>query len=602
MKYPLLNRIATQRMYTEQFIGLDRRPRTNDGAFSAMENMTGEPWPLISSRKKRGLVRTLNNPQGLIANNKLAWIDGTTLYYDGQATPLNNLSLAAGMTPKQLVNFGAYILIFPDGAYYNTVDAADYGYIERKWTQSTTATFAICGMDGVEYPQQQITVSDEAPEDPLEGDYWLNTGDKPHALYRWRGFYSSWIGEATVYVKITAQGIGAGLKTQDNITLSGIAAPNGSDTDVQEQMAALNATHVIQAVDDDYIVVIGLLDETVQTAGGMHADRLMPQMEFVTECNNRLWGCHHGMNDGEIVNEIHASALGDFKNWSKYLGTSQDSYTVSVGTPGKFTGAVTHRGMPYFFKEQAVHKLYGDRPSNYQMQTQIIDGVRSGCGGSLMVCNGVLYYVGDNGVQYFETQPENAGGALGPDPFDKAVAGEYNGRYYLSMQDKAGDWGLYVLDTNQGRGTWHREDASHAIAFAKYGSDLYMLGADGKLWALMGSEGTKEEQVEYRADTGVMGYEYPGHKFLWRLNLRMELLPGASCEIYAEYDGSGIWESKGTLYGGNQVRTYTVPIVPKRCDHMRIRLQGQGEMHLYSIARILKTGADGMSRGSVHNR
>lgn len=81
MHYPTLQPIPSHALWTEQFTGLDRRPRTYDGSFDAMGNMTGDQWPLLCSRKKRGIVAELEKPLGMIAMEKLAWIDGSTLYY-----------------------------------------------------------------------------------------------------------------------------------------------------------------------------------------------------------------------------------------------------------------------------------------------------------------------------------------------------------------------------------------------------------------------------------------------------------------------------------------------------------------------------------------
>ena len=38
-------------------------------------------------------------------------------------------------------------------------------------------------------------------------------------------------------------------------------------------------------------------------------------------------------------------------------------------------------------------------------------------------------------------------------------------------------------------------------------------------------------------------------------------------------------------------QTFCVPVIPRRCDHCRIRLSGQGPMKLYSIGRVLETGS-----------
>lgn len=594
MKFPELYRTGTQRLFTEQFIGLDRRPRTIDGACGYMENMSGDPSPLLSSRKKRGLVETLSTPRGLIAAGKLGWIDGGTLYYDGTATPVNDLSQDAGMLPKKLVSMGAYIVIFPDGAYYNTSNPAEYGRIDRLYQspESGNVTYHLCAMDGTLYDDEKITVSDSAPENPADGDYWMDTSEETHYLKQWRDSYGMWMGVGTVYIKISCTGIGIGIKAGDGVELSGITYNGTGGEAVKKQYEALNTTMIVQACGDDYLVVIGIIDQSyTQATGTVRADRKAPRMDYVVECNNRLWGCRSGIEEGKALNEIYACALGDFKNWRKYAGNSQDSYAVSVGTDGPFTGAITHRGQPYFFKENCVHKIYGEKPSNYQMQTTLCDGVRKGCDGTLQAVNGTLYYLGLNGVCYFETLPMDASDALGEERFDEATAGEYDGKYYISMRGAGGKWSLYCLNTL--KGTWHREDESHAISFARLGDEIYMLLSDGRLYAINGTDGEKEKEIFWRADSAVMGYEYPDHKYLSRFNLRMKLGSFADCRLYIEYDSSGIWEEKGHMTGSGEVKTYTLPVVPRRCDHLRLSIRGRGEIQLYSVARILGVGSDG---------
>ena len=66
--------------------------------------------------------------------------------------------------------------------------------------------------------------------------------------------------------------------------------------------------------------------------------RSVPEMDFVIESGNRLWGCKYGVVDGKAVNEIYASKLGDFKNWNCYAGRSTDSYVATRGSDGPFTG------------------------------------------------------------------------------------------------------------------------------------------------------------------------------------------------------------------------------------------------------------------------
>ena len=589
MRYPRLNTYAGQQLWTEQFLGLDKRPRTYDGAFEDMGNMTGEPWPLLSSRKKRGLVAELEKPLGLASLGKLSWIDGPTLYYGGQATPINGLSLAEDMLPKRMVTMGAYILIFPDGVYYNTADPGDFGSINRLYEteEGQEITYTLCAMDGTDYPQGKTTVSDAAPRNPADGDYWLDTRGETHALYQW---HDEWIGISSVYVKIAATGIGKGLRVQDNVALSGIAY-TGQNDKLREQLEFLNADHVVQALDEDFLVVIGIIDQAyTQTSGTLRANRRIPTMDFLIECNNRLWGCRYGTEKGETVNRIYASALGDFKNWEKFMGTSQDSYYVNVGTEGPFTGAAVHRGNPCFFKENCVHRIYGEKPANFQTQITICDGVRQGAGDTLIPYNGGLYYLGINGVQYFESLPQPIGKALGEKRLTEGAAGQAGGKYYLSARDESGFWNLYVLDTE--RGIWHRQDDSRAMAFAELNGEMYMLLTNGALYALNGSAGEMEkEDVTWYAETAPMGYEYPEQKYLSRFLLRMKLGENADCTVLIQYDGDGVWHHKGTVRGKDKVKSYLIPILPRRCEYMKLRLEGHGEIHLYGIGRELALGS-----------
>ena len=74
-------------------------------------------------------------------------------------------------------------------------------------------------------------------------------------------------------------------------------------------------------------------------------------------------------------------------------------------------------------------------------------------------------------------------------------------------------------------------------------------------------------------------------------SIRAQMEEGAEMDVYIQYDSSGVWERKGRikLKGTN---TVTVPIRPRRCDHMRIRLEGKGMFRLFSVAKIISFGSD----------
>ena len=122
---PRLPQSELKRDVTDSFKGYNHRLKIKKGEFYDMMNLSSTGYPMLSCRKKRGLMLNMEQPQGLLAKEELAWIDAGKLYYAGEETPL---AVSAG--EKQMVSMGAYICIFPDKLFYNTADAADYGCME----------------------------------------------------------------------------------------------------------------------------------------------------------------------------------------------------------------------------------------------------------------------------------------------------------------------------------------------------------------------------------------------------------------------------------------------------------------------------------------
>ena len=88
-----------------------------------------------------------------------------------------------------------------------------------------------------------------------------------------------------------------------------------------------------------------------------------------------------------------------------------------------------------------------------------------------------------------------------------------------------------------------------------------------------------------------MYYEYTDQKYVRRYDIRLKMDVGAHMEVFLEYDSSGTWISAGTV-NASTLLSATLPVRPRRCDHMRIKLQGTGNVRVLSIARILVKGSD----------
>lgn len=577
---PTLGYEYNEREVTDTFRGYNHQLKIGDGEFYNTKNLTSAYYPLLANRKRRGRVAGLTAPGGILAKDKLAWVDNGVLYYDGTATPVTGLSGGE----KQLVSMGAYIVVFPDKKFYNTADPADCGSLEATYTSTGAVKYTLCRMDGTEYGTP--TVSDEAPQNPDSGDIWIDTGGETHVVKQWSSAGSEWMSIPTVHTRI--QFISYGeiptlFKRYDGVTISGAEA----DVNGEKVIYALGGDEETM----DYIVVVGLLEQAItQTTGYVRIERKTPDMDYVVECQNRLWGCRYGVSDGKNLNEIYCCALGDFKNWRQYMGISTDSWTASVGSDGPWTGAVNYLGYPMFFKENRIHRVAVSPSGAHQLTETVCRGVQEGSSKSLQVVNETLIYKSRADVcAYQGSFPQSISGALGDQLFDSAAAGASGDRYYISMRGTDGRYNLFVYDSKHG--LWMREDELQVTAFAAMGDELYAITGDKSLMALYGSEGDHEPYVSWEAETGMLYYQLPDRKYVSRFNLRLSMQDGAEADVYLMYDSSGEWVRQGRIKMKG-TRTVTLPVRPRRCDHMRMKIVGRGDIRLYSIAKILTIGSD----------
>lgn len=310
MYFPKLKAAAQQRAGVEQFGGLDRRPGSGAGSLEQMENLWSSGYPALETRPLRRTVTQLTKPNGMTEKDGLFWVDGTALYVNGAKT-----GLVLTDSRKQLVSMGAYLLIFPDKKYINTQDLTDFGSMENVRATTGEVTFTLC--DGTGESLGSYAAGTEAPQEPRTGDLWLDTERSESVMRRYDG--STWTALAEVYTKIAAVGVGLGFRAGDGVTVAGCGA------------AELNGLHVLQAAEDDWVLVPALCRTLDSQTAAVTVMRLMPEMDFVVEQGNRLWGCKYGIVDGQAVNEIYACALGDFRNWNSFAGLSTDSYAAARG-------------------------------------------------------------------------------------------------------------------------------------------------------------------------------------------------------------------------------------------------------------------------------
>lgn len=580
---PIYETGKTQELISS-FGGFNCNPVIPDNCFKDECNMGGEEYPLLSPRNKRAYFNIHGERlQGLFSKSKIMYINNGLLYYGGEA--VEGLTFPDIEGERQFVSMGAKVLIFPDKVYLNTADLTDYGPLEASFLteEGTNVTCSLAKGDGDLY--ENYVVSSVEPEEVKNGDLWLDTSVTPNELKQYSEAIGMWMPLAETYVRISCAGIGTNFEIYDGVTISGLT--NDS----------LNGSHVIRDKGDDFITITGIISNTTNQTTSVRVERKLPDMDFVVESGNRIWGCNSEKN------EIYASKLGDPKNFESYLGISTDSYAVTVGTDGEFTGAVSFRGYIIFFKEHCIHKIYGQNPP-YTVNTSYIRGVQKGSHKSIQIVNETLYYKSPNGICAFEGGvPVDVSSSLGGVYYTNAVAGVLGNKYYICMSDKNGERVLFNYD--ESRNIWHREDNLDVIEFASHNGNLYFIGIiDGeKRLCLADGENVygnfsgeflgwfPEEDFYWSCETGIWGLSIPENKYYSNITFCLSGEKGTRIHIDFQTDESGKWE-KQMSFSANELGSAVLPFITPRCRFLRIRIRGKGKGKVYLVSRVTEVGSE----------
>lgn len=597
MEYPTLNVKEKFREVVDVFNGYNHNLRIGDGEFYDMKNMTSDYYPVLAPRKKRVVYREGVFASGLIAKDELCWINESEFVIGDDHIKMR-LTIGSEFWPKNLISMGAYVIILPDKKWINTIplpkeneedeNEYEWGSIDAEFTTTEKVEFTMCTIAGEDYEIKDIgsTTAPVNPEtgEPDDGQLWIDKSSTPHTLKKYSKSNKMWVSIATTYIKISSKGIGKNFKQYDGVKISGVTV---------ESLTDLNSYHALWERGDDYIVVAGMLDEVATQNGEIKISRKMPDMDYIVEANNRLWGCKYGINeDGVLVNEIYASKLGDFKNWNCFMGVSTDSWVGSIGSDGPFTGAASHLGYPLFFKENCVHKVYGNYPANFQIQNTPCRGVQEGSYRSLAVVNGILYYKSRGAVcAYDGSLPVEISDAFGEVLYSDAVACAHGNKYYITMKDAGDIYHLFVYDT--AKNLWHKEDNLYVGCFCSYKNELYAISSARNIVVIFGYgyDDVDKGKVPWMVETGLIGMSMPDMKYVSKLMIRMSLALGSKVRVFVQYDSIGEWEQVCQMTS-TSLRSFSVPIRPRRCDHFRIRIEGEGDGRIYSITRTVERGSD----------
>ena len=582
MRIPGIKAKEPDREEIRNFFGLNRQSAAAPGEAADEENVGGDLFPFLSPRRAAAvLTDDFGKCRAIAYKDQPVWITDiaggsfSKLWYAGHET---GVVMPAGK--KQIVTMGTKIIVFPDKIYYDTANG-ESGSLDAEFSSEdgVAVSYTLSRLDGGEY---EYDSSPSAPESPADGALWCDTSQTPAVLSKYSASSGMWVTVDSTYVKITSPGIGAAFKEGDGVTVSASA------------VQTLNGACVVAGAGNDYLIVPGVITAPVTQTAGVTVSRRAPEIDFAVEYSNRIWACRYGLNrDGQLVNEIYASALGDPFNWNAFAGLVSDSYAAGVGSDGPFTGAVAILGYVMFFKERCVHKVFGNRPSNYQIITSNLRGVARGAEDSLAEIDGTLYYCGADGVMAYDGSfPETVSDPLGQISPEGALAAS-SGKYLYLSALRGTTREFYVFDSR--RSVWHREapldvdcmaPLSHGV-LAAGNMSLFALGTKDLGASAAAACGTGDVTAlpnGWYFETGELTAERED-MFVTRVEVTCAVEAGEELRV-SLICGEGTKIPVVTVKPSVR-RTYSIPVTAPRERRFRLRISGTGGAVVYGVTKFV---------------
>ncbi len=575
------------------FGGLRHHVNCSDGELFDMENISVEQYPVMSVRGKRGEkgVCSTQVRQIYADNGAMLQVDPVGLYY-------NDWLLIKGVKDclnTYFIRFGDRVVMMPDKKLLN-MKYPIIGWAGSKTELPETAEL-----------YDAYAVYDEGGHYIIyvwDGIQWIDNGwfDEPietnctfsSVTVKNGEIYEEEASANTIKVPFTYEYIINSLRLRegDAVKISGMTTEprNNKLAIIREISEGLGGTCEIRF--SDYCFYIPD-DAESYVEENVTIERTMPDMDFMFEHANRLWGAKG--------KGIFASKQGDPRNWNVFDGLATDSWYLESQSKGSFTGGISF-GYPRFFKEDSLMTVYGSIPSAFQTNETPVSGLKEGEDKSLAVVNGLLFWLSRRGLMIYDgSSAYLQDQVFGDWELSKALAKGDATKYYISadigehpLADGERLRAVFCYDTN--RSLWARENGyAHDIISMTYdGGAIYALvEGDTKILTLNGQGDLEaaETQVESYAEFGDFTDGSPNRKALSKLQLRLEIGEGASVSVWILYDGSGDWLRVKSLESGNKRSVY-LPVIPHRCDHYRVKITGIGEWKLYSMARELYVGSE----------
>lgn len=601
-KLPGMPYKASIRKYTQvQFGGLRHNINCSDGEIFDMENISMDSYPYLTVREKRGKYRAASRAATQIYadNGAMLIVTMNKITYNGSNFGIHITDTVSPET-AELVRFGDRVVLMPDKKVIN-LKYKLIGVYEKLTDLPETAEL----YDGAAV---QNMMTGELHLYVWDGGAWVDNGKLVTDMDAIVENEAAVFMDGTLYdEKATANTIKLpnvsayeltevmGFREGDAVTITGCTKlTSNNKTPVLRQIEGVDKNNMELGVYLRFSDFCFTMPEnadgttaTEYTESSITISRQAPELDVIFEHENRLWGARG--------KEIFASKLGDPFNWNCFEGLSTDSYYLQTQDKGEITAGISF-GYPRFFREDSMTTVYGSMPSAFQTKNTELAGVKSGERKSLERMDGLLFWLSNDGIVIYDgSKTYLQEQAFGDWPISKVIAKAGGRKLYmaadLGKHPFADGERLYaVLCYDAHSGIWTKENNPGIKSMTYMDGTVYALTSDRIITmnGLCGKEAAENGVWSY-AEFGDFTDGDLNRKAVSRVQLRMELEEGAWVNIWIGYDGED-WTRIQYLEAGKKRSVY-IPVIPRRCDHYRIRIEGGGKWTLYSMARELYVGS-----------
>lgn len=619
----------TQRVI--EFKGLNKKDVVEEGEMREMYNLTAERYPLLCPRKPRGSIAapSWGKPINAITKyEKIAMIcekddgvediDGNPIreyrfYYDGEYIPA-----VTGLTrDTKMVAINTKICFFPQKIYYHLKDRECHNLTMEASPAFAGSVWKMFGIDA-DYIYVHSSYFDNSelkelkPDDAIDiefdaglREYVIQTGE-------------SKVNSKVYYFKVaSSEAPGYYFDHKNGSEISDKDWGDGSSwyiySDYFNEHISVSCrvvdiykdpTGPMMVIKLPYNTFLSLRSRELKiTLTTMSIKRNCPNLAYVMEANNRLWGVSNEDNT------IYACKLGDPTNWHYFQQTSVDSYYAEQGSDGDWTGCANYGGHLLFFKEDSITKLYGTAPSSYQTVTVLAQGVSKDSPKSVAVINDMVVYKARRGIMAYDGGvPYEISQKFGGMKYYNVVGGTDGKDYYCTIQHRdpevivAGSkdpvYRLLCLDIE--KAMWHQHDEVGAKCFFQYDGEVCLINDRGNIEVIDARDPVEDAGLmHWAAEFGPFDEYVENRKVYSKMSLRAVGAKGSTIKVSIaiddDYDkpaGMG-WEEVASFtfdgYGDGEF----IPIVPRRCDKFSIRVDGIGECEIKELTRRYRIGTGG---------